>query len=1191
MANLTSVKIFPSIGIARLGNSPEYFIGPEIPFPAPPPAPPNGKYKDDQCRIKRQAQRFRLYGFYDDGTVNELTLADGAITWTVHVANAKPMKLEGTIIDPGPRTLAGANDVATFANGTYTYGPATTEVPLGEAHTDDQGRLIVVGGFGSSGSLAGMGLTVFHNLSWYDDVCDGSVNATIEINGTPFKAVDGAWVICPPPHYAPSVQTVTSLYDVIRQEMIDQGKLPGPGQPSFANDIWPILKRAMDAKRVAALVFVPGDHDKVASAIGLGVPDAVRKEIFGKLTPPGVKIPRALFDPNHPNVNPPPYADMPRLCPCDPPPAMPDADLPAQDVPPSLRQFQYLQMLAWSIGNFVDDYPGVVPPLTPDGLTRAALEPCVGAVFYPGIEATITIRSSPYTEPFRLKQGGTNPTGIKPGDLTKDMSRPWHYDFTLCSGGGQNEESWWPAARPDSVYSIGDATTVVDWDRSIANTPDKMVANWFRLGFMLPDPGTGDLVETDRRVVCKDAFIITDRNTFGKDEIDAMLFLANPAVIDAAFYVVVEGFLPIELGIVKHNPAPGDPQFNSAPAITPASPVDGMTFQPTALKCEDDTLNPNVAQRFTFFYQVHFTKTDAFPAEHQDYPITATIKGLSAQATLTLTMQPNPFMMDGPISWLSTDVRVFQIRPTESLPGLPMVTMGNTPDDTYAFIQNVIKALPANPSAFQNISQDETASQLELSETVNNVPVFNFALCRVRYFAKSTPALTVRVFFRLFQTAATGTNYDPNTSYRQGGHPGTKIPVLGVQGGEVVTIPCFAEKRANLVPGTSLNAQTDLTNVRDIPFDGTGHEVDEYYGCWLDINQPGQALFPIQTASPAGPFPPAQNRSIRDLVRGLHQCLVAEIAFDPDPIAVGSSTASSDKLAQRNLAIVPSANPGGPASHRVQHTFDVKPTRAAIAENEQHDELMIDWGAAPPGSIATIYVPDVKVAEVLDIAARTFNLQTLERVDDHTLHCKTGGVTYVPIPPGVTAIAGLLTVDLPPTVRKGQVFKIVVRQVTTTPVGPPQAISATMLREAIRVREERAVAAATGALVAESVTAVATPLANARRVLGAFQITVPVRTAEEMLPGEQRGLATVRAILGTIPEENRWYLPFRRYATQIADRVDALGGDSRGDVDGGGGSRDGGGGEGDRDVDRDHDERRGCVAMVLHFLLRPFRRH
>src|SRR5215470_3421726 len=147
MANLQKVKIFPPIGIARIGNSPEWFLGPELPFPAPVPVPSNSKYKDNQCRVKRQAQRFYLWGYFDDNTNRELTLADGNIQWTVHLANAKAVFRgeAGGLIDPGSRTLNGANDSATFANGTFTYQGTTVEVPLGNALTDDKGHLIVVG--------------------------------------------------------------------------------------------------------------------------------------------------------------------------------------------------------------------------------------------------------------------------------------------------------------------------------------------------------------------------------------------------------------------------------------------------------------------------------------------------------------------------------------------------------------------------------------------------------------------------------------------------------------------------------------------------------------------------------------------------------------------------------------------------------------------------------------------------------------------------------------------------------------------------------------------------------------------------------------------------------------------------------------------------------------------------------------
>ncbi len=83
-------QIYPGVGIARLGNSPdEFFIGPETPGEI---ASPVGGFKDKAGRIKRQAARFRVYGYDTDGTcLGEVTACDQVeITWTVHLANAKP---------------------------------------------------------------------------------------------------------------------------------------------------------------------------------------------------------------------------------------------------------------------------------------------------------------------------------------------------------------------------------------------------------------------------------------------------------------------------------------------------------------------------------------------------------------------------------------------------------------------------------------------------------------------------------------------------------------------------------------------------------------------------------------------------------------------------------------------------------------------------------------------------------------------------------------------------------------------------------------------------------------------------------------------------------------------------------------------------------------------------------------------
>ncbi len=1089
MANLQTVKIFPSIGMARLGNSPEFYIGPELPFPAPPPVPPDGKYKDAQCRIRRQAQRFRLFGFFDDGTNRELTAADGTVQWTVHLANAKPQPAEGITIDPGSRTLSGPNDSATFANGTYQG----VEVPLGEAHTDADARLIVVGGFGASASPSGAPIVTFEdNHGWYDDVSDGPVNATITVGGHLFQAA-GAWAICPPPHYAPTVQSVISLYDTMRQTAIDDGLLAAPGQPSFVNDIYPILTRALNARRVAAAAFGPGDHDTVSSVIppvaGTSQ-DAARAAIFAKLANPAGG-----------------GGDMPLLF------SGPDTS--------TLRQFQYEQVRRWSLapGDFVNDWPPVAPTtVTPDGLTRAALEAAVGAAFFPGIEATKTVRTFHYVEPFRFDQ-----STLQPGAVTTGMSRPWQSDFNACGGGTSPDmASWWPAARPDSVFPEATPAAPADWTRAIVSSPTDMVANWHRLGFILDD-GSGNLVEKERHVVCQDCFVITDRSTVGKDEVDAMLVQQQPAVIDQAFYVVVEGFKPADLGITTPAPTPAQLQA-LAPSIALSPTVTGLSVRPSKLLVEDPSLPPQ-PQRFTFVYQLVFASSAGFTVEVRPVTLTASIAGVSSSGVIVLTLQPNPFEVDGPISWLSTDLRVVQIRPNGSLPGLPAVRMGSTPAEASTFIKAVIagfNGLPAVNHPFDLISVDQQSSRLELSEKVNGTPVFNFAVCRVRYLAKVLDAQAVRVFFRLFQTAATGTNYDIASTYRRGGQPGVTIPLLGVQGGELVTIPCFAEPRVD-TSTVPMNMQTDPANVQTIAHDASGAEVHAYFGCWLDINQPSQSRFPIQPSPPDGPFA-GGTRTIQELIRGLHQCLVAEIAFDPDPIPQGISPAASDKLAQRNLAIVQSSNPGNPASHRIQHTFTMEHSDPAAAPDGRLDELMIDWGDVPAGSTATLYLPGLRAAEILDAAGRLFDLQTLRRLDDHTLTVRAGGgVTYVPIPPGSDlAPPGLLSVDLPAGLKAGQAFTIVVRQVTSrrvvvAPPPPPIGIASSVREGETTVVE--------------------------RQTIGAFQITVPVRTAEEMLEAEERALSVLRWIQRAIPIENRWALVFRRYVHEIANRVAGLGGE------------------------------------------------
>jgi hypothetical protein len=504
---------------------------------------------------------------------------------------------------------------------------------------------------------------------------------------------------------------------------------------------------------------------------------------------------------------------------------------------------------------------------------------------------------------------------------------------------------------------------------------------------------------------------------------------------------------------------------------------------------------------------------------------------VSGTALMTLTEQPDPYEIDGPTSYLSVDLQVFNLLQGGSLASTPSVTLSGTPNE---FIHNLLVEYndPTLPRAPQHpfdidLVANEAASAVELAGSVGSTPVYNFAVARVRYQALSTPAPNVVVFFRIFQASTTATDFQPSTTYATGGTAVTAIPLLGVINGEVVTIPCFAAPRVGPANPLGLNAQTDPDNVgplgQPIPPDSTGHEVQVYFGCWLDINQTTPQLpDPTSTASAARPYTPTQ--SIQDAIRGKHQCLVAEIYLQPpEPqIATGITPAISDKLAQRNLNIVGAASP-----HQIPVTFDLKPTAASLRAGQTPDELMIDWSLLPTGSRASIYLPGASADAILKVADRLYTRHGLSRVDAHTLACHARGITYVPIPSGIGSnYAGLMTVDLPPSLGRGHGFAVVARQITNAfgqkPVPPP-----------LQQPRQRAGGA--------SPTTLGEPI-EWRRVLGSFQISIPVETKHALLGPEERLLSVLRWIARSIPTTSRWFPVIQRYLHQVAGRVSGLGG-------------------------------------------------
>jgi hypothetical protein len=445
---IVRAAIFPAIGMARVGNSRAlgadgFYIGPEL---STPPAQQNTR--DATGAIKRQAARFRVYGYNAAGElVRELTAGNADIHWTVHLANRKAAWFQfqaaldlpqtadmvntlrnpkvkradrsSLVIDPGPRTIEGMNASGCayqFDSGRFRG----VEVPLGELRTDEAGRLLVLGGFGHSASPSGAPVfdpavsTSFNNADdWYDDISDGPVTARVTIAGREVP-VTPAWVAVGPPNFAPDLLGVRTMYDLLWELFITTGDLPYPGRVNFAEHILPTLERLSTHQWLNA---------GFAAMFGAGQPfDFSNRQLLERLAQAPIQLPDGgVLDPWHelrqvvfnafrapseavtdPRPWPWLYGDTFGLGSSH----KPDANFTL--TPVRARLFQQ-----WVEGDFDGGLPTRPPaqslsdlPLAeqPDELTKAALSFCLADAFHPGAELTWPLRHpSMYSEPFRIR--------------------------------------------------------------------------------------------------------------------------------------------------------------------------------------------------------------------------------------------------------------------------------------------------------------------------------------------------------------------------------------------------------------------------------------------------------------------------------------------------------------------------------------------------------------------------------------------------------------------------------------------------------------------------------------------------------------------------------------------------------------------------------------------------------------------
>lgn len=444
-------------------------------------------------------------------------------------------------------------------------------------------------------------------------------------------------------------------------------------------------------------------------------------------------------------------------------------------------------------------------------------------------------------------------------------------------------------------------------------------------------------------------YFAVDKNTFGVDEaVDNNTFPQFPN----SFWLVVNGF-----SLDQVNSSISSNLLNLA---GPFNAIGGIILTRGTPEPELPG-SPGQQQRVLIPYTVQFSAASmsAFPnagspAIQKLLEATLSIAGTNhaAETSFELGSGADPCFRnvnpnENNAFYLSQDLRVFTANPILSpspVPGAPPLTTSNPtgqdPGAASQFILNLLNYLnshseftnPGNADPFASFPSDLTASGdssvIPRSSIFTN---YNFAVARVRLSGSmGSLANNVKVFFRLFLTQSNDTDYQPATTYLSTldarGLPDQPLPPPD---GE--TIPFFAGASSAIdyaVGGPNNHTITVSSSA------GTS----AYFGCFLNVYDP----------------------SVSNQLKGTHHCLVAQIAYDDAPIVNSNgltlSPDNSDKLAQRNLQITPSSNPGGPASHRIPQTFDLRPSptiRKTTGELLDYpDELMIDWGNTPLDSTA-----------------------------------------------------------------------------------------------------------------------------------------------------------------------------------------------------------------------------------------------
>jgi hypothetical protein len=215
----------------------------------------------------------------------------------------------------------------------------------------------------------------------------------------------------------------------------------------------------------------------------------------------------------------------------------------------------------------------------------------------------------------------------------------------------------------------------------------------------------------------------------------------------------------------------------------------------------------------------------------------------------------------------------------------------------------------------------------------------------------------------------------------------------------------------------------------------------------------------------------------------------------------------------------------------ISHPFEIKPS----ANSQGPDVLMVTWRGTPAQSTAEIYLPAVSSKAIITLADTIYGRHRITATDANTIQFPASDMTLIPIPAGSGRYAGLLSIDVRPSMPEGKTFTVSVRQLnqvsatTRTPPPPPPVPKIAGIKK-----------------VAGDKTAAENSNKETfswRQVQGAFQYTVTVKAANTLLSEQERLLAWLKWRIGVTPATNGWLPVLKRYLKSTENLVWTLGKD------------------------------------------------